>query len=321
MRFFRSVLPLLAAASLLPLPFLLLRPLSGNGRRPAYSKAQWPVMGTIASYESSSTGEKFEIERATAMETFAEAERTLSVFREGSAIFIFNKTGEVSVPLDCGKTECSVLVPLLFSLEFARSSGGSFSPAVNPLMRLWGFRSKNGKPRIPAQSEIEKALRLSDYRNVSVATNRNGTVTFKSLAEGTELDLGGVAKGYAVDLAFARLKEAGAENFLINLGGNIKVGGKAPGGRKKWRIAVRDPMNRDRLTGETILLESGEAVSTSGSYERFVVIGGEKHSHIMDPKTGRPCKGTGSASVVSRSAMEADARSTSEFVLRARKTW
>ena len=135
-------------------------------------------------------------------------------------------------------------------------------------------------------------------------------------AGGAELDFGAIAKGYAVDLAYERLVESGFTDFLINLGGNIRVCGSPEPGRKEWNVAVRDPSGRRPPSLLPRPLRSGEAVATSGSYERFIEIDGRRFSHIIDPRTGHPVdNGLGSVSVIAPSAMMADAYSTTLFVL------
>ena len=129
-----------------------------------------------------------------------------------------------------------------------------------------------------------------------------------------ELDLGGIAKGAAVDYAFERLRAAGYADFVVNLGGNIRVSGRPHPRRRTWHVAVRDPGNPSRTVDGALELADGEAVATSGSYERFVEIGGRRYSHIIDPRTGMPVARGGSVSVVAPSAMRADAWSTAFFV-------
>ena len=130
---------------------------------------------------------------------------------------------------------------------------------------------------------------------------------------GLQLDLGGIAKGYAVDVAYDRLVGKGVDNAMVNLGGNIRCRGLARRGTP-WRVGVRDPFDRETIVG-VLRLTDGLAVATSGNYERFVTIAGERYAHILDPRTGYPVKGMAGVTVVAGSALEADAMSTSLFVL------
>jgi thiamine biosynthesis lipoprotein len=134
------------------------------------------------------------------------------------------------------------------------------------------------------------------------------------LVPGMQFDLGGIAKGYAVDRAFRALRERGEDNFLINLAGNMRAHGRPGTSRPGWRIGIRNPFAEGAWFG-TLVLADGEGIATSGSYERYVLINGVRHGHILDPRTGRPVAGMISVTVVAASAMEADALSTALFVL------
>jgi thiamine biosynthesis lipoprotein len=128
------------------------------------------------------------------------------------------------------------------------------------------------------------------------------------------LDLGAIAKGFAVDLACERLLAAGFTNALVNLGGDLRVMGRPSRDRAGWRAAIRDPFDRDATIG-TLALWHGEATATSGNYERFVTLDGTRYAHIMDGRTGWPVTHTVSCTVVAPTAMEADALATTLFVL------
>jgi len=131
--------------------------------------------------------------------------------------------------------------------------------------------------------------------------------------KGMAVDLGGIAKGYAVDRAFDYCRSAGIKDFLIDLSGNMRVSGRPQWG-EDWQIGVRDPFDRSRLIGK-VALPSGMALATSGSYERFVEIGGQRYSHIIDPRTGYPVTGTAGVTILCGDATTADGLSTSFFVV------
>ena len=251
---------------------------------------------------------------ALAKGAFDEVEASMSLFRPNSAVSRLNAEGRVSLPVGCQPTECDVLKVIAFALETARATDGAFDPTVNPLMRLWGFRKGKTLYEPPSGAALSNALSKVGFRHVSIVTNEDATATVTLDQPGVELDLGGIAKGYAVDLAYARLEAAGAANFLLDLGGNIRVRGSPRADGSPWRIGVRDPGDPTKTVGDPVPLKSGQAVATSGSYERFVEIGGRRYSHIVDPRTGRPVERGGSVSVVAPTAMEADARSTALFV-------
>lgn len=187
------------------------------------------------------------------------------------------------------------------TVEFSRSVSGVFDPTVLPLARLWNITS--AAPKVPADAEIAKVLSLVDYRQVLVT---GAGVSLKR--KGMALDLGGIAKGYAVDVAADMLKKAGASAALINAGGNIKVFGN-----RDWKIGIRHP--RDKSEVYAVITVRNKAVATSGDYERYFERNGRRYHHIFDPETGCPAAGTISATVVCDEGLLADALSTSLFIL------
>jgi thiamine biosynthesis lipoprotein len=152
-------------------------------------------------------------------------------------------------------------------------------------------------------------LSLVDYRKVLVDEDRS---TVKLAAPGMQMDVSGIAKGYAVDRAIRVLKNAGIRNALVNAGGDICALG-APPGKKSWRIGIRHPRRSGDLLG--ILELKDKAVATSGDYENFLEVDGERYCHIVDTKTGRPVQGVMSVTVVADNTAEADALATAIFPL------
>lgn len=193
------------------------------------------------------------------------------------------------------------------ALHFARRSEGAFDPTILPLMRLWGFG--DGEGRVPSQGDIFAVLELVDYGQVYV----DETAGQVSLGKrGMGLDLGAIAKGYAVDRMVDILTEFGVKSFLINAGGSVHVGDPKPDG-SLWRVAVTDPRDPDRYLG--VLSVSNTALVSSGDYQRYFTEDGVKYHHIMDPKTGYPSRGVLGTTVVYPSSTDADGLSTALFVL------
>ena len=195
------------------------------------------------------------------------------------------------------------------ALYFAQKTGGAFDPSIGALSVLWGIGSDDA--RVPAQSEIDAALALVDYRQIDID---EAAKTIFLRHKGMILDLGGIAKGYAADEMVRIAREHGVRRALIDLGGNIYVFGTKPAG-DAWRVAVKNPENP--TAAPAAILDLGEnSVVTSGAYERFFEQDGTRYHHILDTKTGYPAQsGVLSATIVSASSMAADALSTSVFVL------
>ena len=191
--------------------------------------------------------------------------------------------------------------------EVTAASGGAFDLTVEPLVRLWGFLG--GKPQVPDPLALADAHRLVGWPRVFFDRG-SGRLTLPE--QGMSLDLGGIAKGYGVDVVAARLRRAGVTDALVDLTGNMAALGDAPG-HEGWVIGIRDPRDRGPYLA-TIRLQD-RCVSTSGDYVQFVSEGGRRFGHILDPRTGWPAHGLSSATVVSERAAAADAWSTALFVL------
>jgi len=194
------------------------------------------------------------------------------------------------------------------SRRIAALTDGAFDPTVAPLVEMWGFNTGAPPARMPSADRIDRVLARVGLEHVSVS---NGMARIRTA--GVAMDFGGIAKGYGVDLCYDMLRDAGIENMMVNIGGNLRVGGR-PEAARPWRIGVRDPFDNNRLLG-TLSLFDGDAVATSGHYERFVTIAGRRYAHIIDPRTGRPVAGMAGVTVVDRAGVAADGLSTALFVL------
>lgn len=196
------------------------------------------------------------------------------------------------------------------SLAYSQKTSGAFDPSSGSLADLWGITGQH--PRIPSDEEIKTVLPLVNYQLVTTAEN---TRTVKLEQPGMKLDLGGAAKGYALDLAIQVLKEQGIQNALVDLVSSTAALNNRPDG-KPWRIGIQPPR---ALAGEAylaILPLENCFISTSGDYQRFFEQNGVRYHHILDPKTGYPAKGLVSVTVISSaSGLDADILSTAVFVL------
>ncbi len=193
------------------------------------------------------------------------------------------------------------------SLRLWEESDGAFDITVEPLVRLWGFLG--GQKRVPSDQEITAILQCVGAGKVDF-DRASRTVRFET--PDLRIDLGGIAKGYAVDVAADSLKARGVDAALVDLSGNMVAIGH-PAGSDAWRIGIRDP--RDRLQHFARLRIRDEAISTSGQYEQFVAADGKSYGHILDPHDGRPAEGLISVTVVASTALTCDAWDTPLFVL------
>lgn len=226
-------------------------------------------------------------------------EQKYSAFAADSVVYRLNASGSADI-------DAETYAVLSNALHYGEMTGGLFDVTVFPLMKLWGFATKDY--RAPSQFEIDRTRAQVGYRSVILDPGR------VRLTGGSQIDLGGILKGYAVDRMVAILTNAGVEGGLINAGGNIRAFGVKPDGNG-WKIGIRDP----RRPGEVFaayVIDGDFSIATSGDYERYFIRDGIRYHHIMSPFEGAPCRnGVISASVIVPLAMDADALSTSLFLM------
>jgi len=217
---------------------------------------------------------------------------------------------EINAALAAGETidaDPATLALLDKARDLAHRSGQLFDPAIGKLIALWGFQSDD-RPDAPppAKADIERLLANLPDMNDLVITGQTLSSTNRDL----QLDLGGFAKGFAVDQAIERLRDLDIDNAIVNAGGDLRAIG-AHGGRP-WRIGIRDPQSSGVIA--TVDTKGDESVFTSGNYERFFTWDGVRYHHIIDPRTGYPATGTVSATVIHRDASTADAAATALLI-------
>lgn len=188
------------------------------------------------------------------------------------------------------------------SIRYSRESQGAFDITVAPLMKAWGFFL--GEGHMPDDAELAAARRKIGYQYLLFDQDAH---TIRFARPGMELDLGGIAKGYAVDRVIALLRRHGIDTALINAGGSTMYGLGSPpdaaGGG--WEVKLQDPVD-SRKTALTLRLRD-RALSVSGSYEKFFERNGRRYSHVMDPRTGRPVPDVLSVAVLTANGTAGDA--------------
>ncbi len=185
------------------------------------------------------------------------------------------------------------LVPLIEdATRLSAQSDFLFNPAIGNLIRLWGFHSDTFEPKLPPVAEIERLVqakpRLTDVRFDGPSVSGSNPAV--------RIDLGGYAKGYALDRAATYLRSQDIRNALVNIGGNIMALGQH--GDRPWKIGIQHP----RKPGAIALLElrDGEAIGTSGDYQRYFEADGKRYCHLIDPRTGWPAQGVQAVTVLTR---------------------
>jgi thiamine biosynthesis lipoprotein len=246
--------------------------------------------------------------RATVETGFAEIERLealLSRHAFGTPMARLNREGA----LDPAPEE--LLEVLSRAREIHALSGGAFDPTVGPLLALYERRHERDGS-LPTDAEIDRLMERIGFDAVHVAASPDaGDGSVRFLRAGTTLTLDGIAKGYVVDRAVAALAGTGAERVMVDAGGDIASGGHRVAD-EPWSIAIEDPDRPGRPAGRVHL--AGQAVATSGDYMQAFTQD-RRHHHILDPRTGRSPKLASSVTVLTATAMDADALSTATLVL------
>ena len=199
-------------------------------------------------------------------------------------------------------------------IEFGRLTDGAFDVTIGPLVDLW--RRCADANTIPTEQQLQEAGSRVGWDKL-ILEDSEQTVQFA--VDGMRLDLGGIAKGFAIDKAIEVIKESGGLGALVDIGGDIRCYGKTPKGQKYWPIGLQNPdLESEKQILFTLKLSAG-AVATSGDYQRFVLIGGRHYSHIINQKTGSSVEGLSGVTIITDSATDADALATAVSVMGAEK--
>ena len=227
-------------------------------------------------------------------------EELMSTYIESSEISEINRAAaEAPVAADD-----ELIQLILRSLDISMLTRGAFDITYDSVGQYYDFRERQR----PDAETIEQELKRIDYRLVEV-DRLAGTVKF--LAAGVRINLGGIAKGYAVERAVSLLRSRGIQHGIVTAGGDSRLLGDRRG--QPFMVGIRDPRKDDEVA-LTIPLED-EAISTSGDYERYFEEDGQRYHHIIEPATGLPASGVHSATIIGPDAVLTDALSTSVFVL------
>ena len=191
------------------------------------------------------------------------------------------------------------------SIKVAEQTDGAFDITVNPILELWSTASKTKV--FPTPEQISETLELVGSKHLWLSRE---SVAFKR--PNMSINLGGIAKGYAVDRAIIILKSEGIQSALVDAGGDIRTFGTKPN-KIPWTLALQNP--RDQTDYITIIESEDLAVVTSGDYERYFDLENTRVTHIADPRSGYSAKGTMSVTIISQNVTFADALATGIFVL------
>jgi len=238
-----------------------------------------------------------------------EINKSMSTFRKDSEISRFNANQNTGEKFKISDDFFNVMTVAKTVYEL---TGGAWDGTVKPLENLWGFGNSENKKSIPAQSEIAAVLPDIGFKNIEISSDRYLIKKKASLS----LDLASIAKGYGVDQVAALIKTSGIKNFLVEIGGEVFAAGFRKDG-KPWRIGINTPQTGspfDQVYKVVNLHDKGFA--TSGDYRNYFELGGQRFSHILDPRNGYPVSnGVVSISIVADTCTFADGLATAVMVL------
>jgi len=266
------------------------------------SKISRPLLGTIVTITIVDSPENTAGDFDAAFNEIEAVQRDFNLYNPESEISIINKTA-AHRPV---KPADNVFELISRSLEISGITHGAFDITFASTGKLWDFSKEEFTP--PDDKTIQKLLPLISYKNVKPDSKER---TIKFMKEGTKIGLGGIAKGYATGKAISELKRRNVKGAIVACAGDLQVIGDNNG--TPWRTGIQDPRGSSVIAA--IDMYDGEAVSTSGDYERFKIVNGKRYHHIIDPTTGYPAdSGLVSVSVFSNDPVLSDAYSTALFV-------
>ncbi|MCU0757770.1 MAG: FAD:protein FMN transferase [Steroidobacteraceae bacterium] len=273
---------------------------------PALAHAEWfrreaAVMGTRIYVELwAEEAAAGEAAIAEVIESMRAVDEMMSTYKPESQLSRVNARGALeAVPVDA-----ELFDVIRASLEFSRLTGGAFDVTYASVGYLYDYRARQR----PTDAQISKALPGVNWRNVRLDP---AATTVRFDRPGMRIDLGGIAKGYAVDRAIRLLQARGVAHAVVSAGGDSRIIGDRFG--RPWIVGIRHPDDPKRVVTRIPLVDT--AMSTSGDYERYFDEDGVRYHHILDPKTGRSASKVRSATILASTAMQTDGLSKTAFVL------
>ena len=282
---------------------LLLSSASAPQAAPGETREFRYLMGTSVQIAAMGADEAYR--KAAIEESFAaiqEVDRLMSNYRDDSELAMINARAAT----EAIRVSDPMFAVLRAAQEVSERSQGAFDVTVGPLVKLWGFHDR--KPHVPTAEELARVKPLVSFRNLILDPAKQ---TVRFARPGTEIDLGGIAKGFAVELAGGVMRRRGLSAF-IDAGGNQYMVGR-PAGKASWTLGIKDPEAPEHLLG-TIDIDEG-SLSTSAQGTNFLIANGRKYGHILDPRTLEPAAARLSVTVVAKDATLADALSKVGFLL------
>jgi thiamine biosynthesis lipoprotein len=280
-----------------------------EGKEPLYQE-QGYVFGTLV--EVSVYGESEPRAKQAVSEVMQEFQRLHDMLHAWQP----SELSELNTAFAKGESDAisAELVAILQdAAQLSHQSQGLFNPAIGGLVQLWGFHADEFKPVQPGEKQVAQWVAANpQMSDISIVRGRA-----KSKNKFVQVDLGGYAKGYALDRAAELLHKQGIHNALINIGGNVLALGQH--GNRPWRVGIQHPRKSGALA--TLDLNDGEAIGTSGDYQRYFMLGNVRYCHLINPRSGYPMQGVQAVTILThgtRAGVLSDAASKPLFIAGAR---
>lgn len=261
---------------------------SCEGKEPLYQE-QGYVFGTLV--EVSIYGESETSAKQAVSEVMQEFQRLHDMLHAWQP----SELSKMNTAFANGKSDAispELAAILRDATQLSQQSQGLFNPAIGGLVQLWGFHAEEFKPIKPDEELIAKWVTANPkMSDVSIVRGKA-----ESKNKFVRVDMGGYAKGYALDRAAELLRNWGIRNALINIGGNVLALGRH--GDRPWRVGIQHPRKSGALA--TLELNDGEAIGTSGDYQRYFMLGNVRYCHLIDPRNGYPVQGVQAVTVLTR---------------------
>ncbi|HEY9118545.1 MULTISPECIES: FAD:protein FMN transferase [Marinobacter] len=268
-----------------------------------------PVFGTSYHINVVLTEDPQQLENLAAgiRDVLDDVDASMSTWRPDSELSSFNQREDQSEWVAISAPLYEVMAA---AVEVSELSAGAFDVTVGPVVNLWGFGPQARPDTVPDQVVLQQVLDATGYENLELRANPPAL-----RANGRQyIDLSAIAKGYGVDAVARYLDTAGVRAYLVEIGGEVRVKGRKPGG-DAWRLAIEEPVSERRQVNRVVALD-GQAMATSGDYRNYYESEGQRYSHTIDPETGRPIgHNLASVSVIAENCMKADALATAFNVM------
>lgn len=238
-----------------------------------------------------------------------QANDEISTYRDTSTLSRFNQyQGTDAQPISSGMADI-----ILIAQRIGRATHDAMNITVGPLVNLWGFGPQKQPVTLPTQAQIDQARQQVGLNHLRLISNSEGEWLQKDLPS-LYVDLSTLGEGYGADVLAQLMMRKGITNYLVSVGGAISSRGVNAQG-VPWRVAIQKPTDKENAIQAAVNLQ-GYAISTSGSYRNYFEQDGKRYSHVIDPTTGRPITHSlVSATVIARTALEADGWDTGLMVL------